>query len=169
MANIITSSEFASFRDIGKKINEDKINESIELAENSDLNDVLGGFYFDVLKNKDEATYAELMVGSEFEYCDETFIHKGIKALLADYTYARFIYMININLTPFGAQAKFTDDSAGIDRLTIKDLAKQAQQDASIKFKTIEKYILSKPELFSRYCDANNAGTGFNTQRITKL
>ena len=169
MANIITVTEFSTFRDIGKKIDEDKVNESIELAQGSDLNDVLGDFFFDVLKNKDEATYSELMGGSEFEYCDETFIHKGIKALLADYTYSRFIYMINVNLTPFGAQTKFTQDSNGIDRNTIKDLSKQAQQDASIKFKTIEKYILSEPTLFSRYCDGKKGDTGFNSQRISKL
>jgi hypothetical protein len=169
MTRIITVLEFASFRDIGKKHDEDKINENIDLAQESDLYDILGGFYFDVLKNKDELTYAELMDGSEFTYCDEDFIHRGIKALLSDYVYARHIYMINVNLTPFGAQKKFTNDSEGVERLTLKDLSKQAQIDASIKFRTIEKYILSKPELFSRYCKNKKANTGFNIQRFSKL
>lgn len=169
MTKIITVEEFATFRDIGKKHDDDKINENILLAQESDLFDILGDFYFDVLKNKDETNYAELMDGSTFIYCDEEFIHKGIKALLSDYVYARHIYMINVNLTPFGAQKKFTDDSEGVERITLKDISKQAQLDASFKFQTIEKYILSKPELFSRYCKNKKTTTGFNVQRFSKL
>lgn len=170
MSNLITVTEFATFRNISEKINVKKTNEEIGLAQKSDLYDILGDFFFDVLDNAEDVSYSDLMDGSTFEYCDESFTHDGIKALLADFTYARYIYMINVNLTAFGAQSKFTEDSNGIDRNTIKDIAKQAQLDANIKFKTIQKYLLSNPDnLFDRYCKTQNVDAGFFSQKFYKL
>ena len=169
MTYIITPVEFASFRDISGKLDEGKINEAIGLAQQSDLVQILGDFYFDVVKNQALAAWLPLMNGSTFTYCDDEFEHAGIKKLLSDYTYSRFVYMVNVNATPFGFQKKFTQDSEGIDRNTIKDLSKQAQVDAGIKFKFIEYYILSEPDLFSRYCKNKNQGTSFFSQRFSKL
>ena len=169
MDYLITAEEFATYRNISSKLDSGKINEAIALSQQSDLIEILGDFYFDVVKNADEASFTELLSGSEFEYNGATYVHAGIKALLADYTFARFIYMININMTPFGAQSKFTQDSEGIDRLTIKDLAKQAQVDAGIKFKFIDLYILSEPTTFSRYCSGKEEGTSFFSNKISKL
>lgn len=170
MANLITAVEFAQLRDISKKIDTDKANEAIGLAQSSDLYEALGGFYFDLVKSPTDPKYVNLMDGSEFEYCGEMYIHAGIKAYLADLTYARFIYMINVNLTPFGAQSKFTQDSEGVDRNTIKDLVKQAQFDAGVKFKIIDKYLLSNPNnIFDRYCKSEYTGTNFNSIKISKL
>lgn len=169
MDNIITVEEFIAFRNVSKKVDAEKINECISLAQKSDLNNILGDFFFDVYKNRNNPDYEGLLNGLEFEYCDEVFIHDGVKSLLADYTYSRFMYMINVNMTPFGAVAKETQDSKAIDRNHIKDLSKQAQIDASNKFNIIQKYILSKPELFSRYCSNDKNRTGFNGIKIKKL
>jgi hypothetical protein len=109
------------------------------------------------------------MNGSTFTYCEETFKHAGIKALLADYSYSRFVYMANINATPFGLHSKETQDGTSTDRLTIKDLAKQAQVDAGFKFIYIEKYIMSDPELFSRYCKNKKTDTSFFSQKIYRI
>jgi len=169
MINLITVEEFAEYRNISKKLDEDKINEAISLAQQSDLIKILGDFYFDVVKNAEVTAWLPLMNGSDFEYCGEDFQHAGIKKLLADYTYSRFVYMVNINATPFGFQTKFTEDSNGIDRLVIKDLSKQAQIDAGFKFKYIQKYLLSDTTLFERYCSSQNTNTAFFSQKLTKL
>lgn len=169
MENIITAVEFAEFRNISKKIDTDKIDEDIALAQQSDLVQILGDFYFDVLKNKDEVDYEDLMNGSEFTYCNEEFEHVGIKKLLADYTFARYVYSKNQVDTAFGMVTKVYKDGTPVDRNTMKDLSKQAQVDAGIKFKFIEKYILSEPELFSRYCKNKKRDTSFNSVRFSKL
>lgn len=169
-SNLITAVEFASLRDISKKIDTDKVNEAISLAQKSDLYEALNGFYFDLIKEPNAEKYSDLMNGSEFEYCGENYIHEGLKAFLADLVYARFIYMINVNLTPFGAQQKFTQDSSGVDRNVIKDLVKQAQIDGNAKFKVIKKYLLSNPNgIFDRYCKGEQTGTGSFGLRISKL
>lgn len=169
MNNLITEAEFVSFRSISKKVDSEKLNESITLAQASDLQDTLGSFYFDVLTFKDADSYENLLNGCAFVYEGENFIHDGLKSFLADLAYSRYIYNINVNLTPFGAQSKFTNDSTGVDRNTTKDLSKQAQIDGAVKFKIIQKYIFSKPDLFSRYCKGQKSDTGFGRQRISKL
>lgn len=169
MANLITAAEFVALKKISVKYDSVEVDKAIEAAEETDLYNILGDFYFDVKENADEAEYSELMAGSSFEYCGEKFIHKGIKALLADYAYSRYIFTINFRLTPFGAQTKLHNDSKEVDRQTIKDLSKQAQIDAGAKFEVIKKYILSKPQLFTRYPQNKPSGTGFNSPRIYKF
>lgn len=169
MSNLITEAEFVTFRSISKKVDSDKLNEAIALAQASEFKTALGGFYFDVIKNSEQEPFTSLLSGSEFTYEGEFYIHDGLKAFLADLAYSRYIYMINVNLTPFGAQQKFTSDSSGIDRNTIKDLSKQAQIDANVKFDIVQKFILSKPNEFSRYCDAQRKEPSFGGQRISKL
>lgn len=169
MANLITATEFASFRNISVKRDDSKIDEAISLAQQSDLVEILGDFYFDVVKNAADAAYAELMDGSEFEYCGEQYEHAGIKKLLADFTYARYVYMKPVNDTAFGIMIKQTEDGNPVDRNLIRDLAKQAQVDGGNKFKFIEYYILSKPDTFSRYCKNKSQGTGFFSYKTSKL
>lgn len=166
---IITAQEFATFRCISQKIDEEKIDEAILQAQQTDLLKILGDFYFDVLKNATEASYEDLMDGSEFVYCNEDFEHAGIKALLADYTSARYVYKRNQKDTPFGMVTKTYQDGTPVERNVIKDLSKQDQVDAGAKFMIIEKYIMSEPELFSRYCKNKKEGVSFNQIRFSKL
>ncbi|WP_339875216.1 hypothetical protein [Olleya marilimosa] len=153
---IITPQEFGSFRNISKKLDTEKINESIGLSQSVDLYDVLGDFYFDLISDLENPDYADLLSGCTFTSNNQTFIHDGLKSLLADYTYARFTYVMNVNYTPFGIQSKFTDDSSPVDRNIIKDIIKQTQIDANIKFKMIDKYLLANKGLFPRYKNNNN-------------
>lgn len=169
MANLITASEFATYRNISQKLDEAKINEDISLAEQSDLVQILGDFYFDVVENATNENWLTLMNGGSFEYLGYKYTHAGIKKLLADYTYARYVYSKNINDTAFGFVGKNYQDGTPVDRNVLKDLAKQAQMDAGTKFKYIELYLLSEQTLFSRYCKNKNKGTSFLTQRFSKL
>lgn len=169
MANLITATEFATFRNISVKRDETKIDEAISLAQQSDLVEILGDFYFDVVKNAEQASYSELMNGSEFVYDGDDYEHAGIKKLLADYAYARYVYMKPVNDTAFGFMVKETQDGTPVDRNLLKDITKQAQVDAGIKFKFIEKYILSDPTTFDRYCKNKRQGTSFNNQKFSKL
>ena len=165
--SFITTTEFKTFRDIGKKIDIDKASEAIKLAQGVDLYDVLGNFLFNVLDNLESASYADLMTGSTFTYNDTTYQHDGLKSLLADYAYARYVASINVNFTPFGAVKKISQDSEPVDRNTIRDTVKLTQQDASIKFSFINKYLLSDTITFADYCTGNNPDINTFGQRFS--
>ncbi|OCK42529.1 hypothetical protein BA195_10155 [Tenacibaculum soleae] len=167
MNNIITAKEFAEYRNISKKIDEGKINECIKLAQSVDLFDVLNDFYFDLLQGVNEPEYNELMSGGTFTSEGKNYYQEGLKSLLADYTYSRYIYVINTNHTSFGYQQKYTEDSQPVDRNFIKDVVKQTQIDASIKFKMIDKYLQTNKAIFPRYSNNNNPDINTFGQRFT--
>lgn len=167
--NLITVEEFATFRDISVKRDVGKIDESIKLAQNGDFQKAIGDFYFDVLKNKDEADYSLLMDGGDFQDNGESFYHFGLKAYLADLAYSRYILKVNINITPFGAQNKYTDDSNNVDRLTLRDESKQAQKDADHKFESIKRYMLTEKSLFDRFCRGLSNRASYQGVKISNL
>lgn len=167
MNNIITPEEFATFKNISKKLDEDKINECIKLAQSVDLYDVLGEFYFDLITDLNAPQYADLLTGSTFTLNNKKYVQDGLKSLLSDFTYARYTYLINVNYTPFGLQSKYTDDSNQVDRNLIKDIVKQTQIDANIKFKFIDKYIRANSSIFTRYINNNNPDINTFGQRFT--
>lgn len=164
---LLTAEEFIQYKSISKKYNSDKINELIQQAQSIDLYDVLGDFYFDLIEYHTTEDYSNLMTGSTFEVAGEKYIHDGIKAILAEYVYARYMYVINANHTPFGYQQKFTDDSQAVDRNMIKDVVKQTQIDANIKFKMVDKYLKNNINLYQRYKKANNPTINTFSQKIT--
>lgn len=174
MSNIINTVEFASLKAISKKYDSDKVEQSITQAH-LDLRGVLGdAFYFDVIKN--QATYGELLDGSEFVEGEFTFLHDGLKSLVADYAYGRYLYEVNVNLTPFGAVGKNSGDSTPVDRATIKDLVKQSNQDASRKWAMIEAYLDVNKDTYTIWAKQNeqcgvptNNSNGFNSTRISIL
>lgn len=172
MSNIINPLEFSNLKAISKKYDSDKVKQSITQAH-LDLRGVLGdAFYFDVIKN--QAIYGELLDGVEFIEGDFTFVHDGLKSLVADYTYSRYLYEMNINLTPFGIVGKNTNDSTPVDRATIKDLVKQSNQDASKKWSMIEAYLDINKDTYTVWAKQNencgtptNSSNGFNSTKIS--
>ena len=122
MERLITASEFSTLKNISKKIDTSRIEQAIDFAQQIDLYDYLGDFLFDVVINKDEAPYSDLMNGSTFSSGSFQFMQAGLKALLADLAYVRYLMSSNINDTPFGLVQKDSTDSTPIDRNLIKDL-----------------------------------------------
>lgn len=171
MSNIITNDEFKAYRNITYKVDENKITNSIKQAH-SDLKEVLGdAFYFDVIKNQNESSYSELLSGDEFDIDGNIFIQDGLKSLIADYAYARYLYEVNINHSPFGMVQKQSNNSEPIDRNMIRDLVKQVNIDASRKFEIIKVYLDANKETFKvwdkqRDVDTED-GPGFNSVRFS--
>ena len=158
MNNIITHIEFAELRNISNKYDNDKAEASIAQAH-GDLREALGSaFFFDVMKNQDNADYADLLEGSEFIKDEMVYYHEGLKALVSDYTYGRYLYEINANPSPFGMVTKNSNDSQPVDRNMIKDLVGQANKDAVRKLQLIEDYLDVNKETFSIWAKQQESG-----------
>jgi hypothetical protein len=155
---ILTNTELRALRDIGNKIDTDKADEAINLAETVDLYNVLGDFYFDVVANKASvvAGWVDLFAGSTFTVAGRNFIHLGIKAVIADLAYARYTEMINTNFTPFGATVKSSQDSEPISEARLAQIQLQAKRDADSKFGLVDKYLNTDTTLFARYFETED-------------
>ena len=152
MQKLITVNEFKAFKDIDQKPDVKKIEQSIEMAQLTDLKNYLGErFYFDLILNQENSEYQDLLSGSTFNYLDVNYYQDGIKSMMADLTMAKFSLSINTNFTPFGATIKVSNDSETTDRNTLKDISTQQLQLAGSKWETIKIYLDSKASTFPNW------------------
>lgn len=152
MNNLLTPTQIQSFKDIGYKIDENKINPIIEQAQIVELKEVLGDrFYFDVLANKDNPDYAPLFSGCSFTYFDVNYYQDGLNALLGDYFMSKYVLQVNTNFTPFGATQKLAQDSEPTDRNSLKDISTQQLQLAGARWEIIYLYLNANPALFPNW------------------
>lgn len=174
MINLITKEEFGTYRVISNRAEDGKFDELIKQGM-GDLRDKIGeNFFYDVLKNKENPSYEELLNGGEYNKGEFTVEHEGLKSLLADLAYSRYLYASNVDHTPFGIVGKKSQDSEAVDRAVIKDLVKQNNQDADRKWQFIKSYLNENKEVFTVWTKEqnegdNNSNPGFKGNRITFL
>ena len=150
--NLLTTEQLSDYKDLGKKLDSDKINPIISQAQDVDLRDYLGmQFYFDVLVNKDNPDYQPLLSGGTFEHKQVTYYQEGLLAMLADLFMARFVLQINTNITPFGATTKVSDSSEPTDRNTLKDISQMNKEMAGSKWEIIKLYLEENKSLYIKY------------------
>lgn len=156
---LITPEEFAGFRsDVSKgwKNEKAKIKRCINEAQTVDLYDVLGSFVFDVIQNKDESNYQDLLSGSAFEIDGIKYAHIGLKNYLANLAYARFLTYQNTTHTSHGFVGKTNQDSEQVSWTQINYQRKDIQVTAAVQFEFIDKYLCQHPEIFKNYSNNNN-------------
>jgi hypothetical protein len=152
MNNILTPIQIKDYKDIGNKIDENKIKTIIEQAQITELKEVLGDrFYFDVLTNKNNPDYAPLFSGCSFTYFDINYYQDGLNSLLADYFMSKYVLQVNTNFTPFGATNKIPQDGELVDRNTLKDISTQQLQLAGARWEIIYLYLNANPSLFPQW------------------
>lgn len=151
MNNILTAEEIKNYKDIGSKIDANKINPIISQAQD-DLRDFLGmTFYFDILANLTNPIYESLLNGSDFIYDRVTFHQDGLKAMLADLFVAKYLPQINTNMTPFGATTKLSTDSEPASESSLKNIAFMNKQMAGSKWEIIKLYLKENRFSFPNY------------------
>lgn len=170
MSNIITVSELQQLKDLGGKVDTNKINPIIEQAQLTNLKEHLGSiFYFDLLGNMDNPDYQNLLSGSSFTVNGVTYHQDGLKALLSDYFMSKYVLSVNINLTPFGATTKLSNDSQPVDRNTLKDVSTQQLQLAGSRWETIKKYLDNNTTLFPKWLNNNACGDSPSSERTFRI
>ncbi|MCG2611507.1 hypothetical protein LZZ90_08300 [Flavobacterium sp. SM15] len=159
MNKIVTATEIKTYKDVGEKIDEKKINPIIEQAQITELKDRLGSdFFFDVLANLSNPDYQNLLSGSTFTHNGIEYYQDGLKALTADYFMSKYVLLTNVNHTPFGATTKLSNDSQPVDRNTLKDISTQQMQLAGSRWEIIKLYLDSNSDLFPKWGKNNTCG-----------
>lgn len=170
MNKIITPQEIQNLKDIGSKIDIQKINPIIEQVQLTELKDLLGTtFFFDVLNNLDNPEYQDLLTGSSFTYLGVDQYQDGLKALTADYFMSKYVMTINTNFTPFGATIKVTNDSTPADRNSLKDISTQQLQLAGSRWEVIRNYLTINQTRYPKWLINNNLLEGNSSERIFRI
>lgn len=171
MQKLITVNEFKATKDVGQVIDEKKVNQMIEIAQSTEIKDLLGArFYFDMITNINQDNYQDLLTGCTFTFMGITYYQDGLKSLLSDYTMAKYVLALPANFTPFGVTTKVSQDSEQVDRGTLKDLSSQQMQLAGSRWETIKLYLDTNYNKYPVWVN-NIYGTtdSMNTERTFRI
>jgi hypothetical protein len=171
MIHLISVDEIQLYKDLGKNPDLKKIKPVIEQAQDVDLRDMIGAhFYFDIVSNVENEDYQDLLSGSTFECNGVTYHQEGLKALLADLFMSRYLDVIQVNITAFGATVKHSEDSQPTDKGSLRDASKAQRQMAGNKLEIIKLYLKANANKFPAYnYKADTVASGERRLRFRKI
>lgn len=122
---LIGRSDMEPYAQMSILITEEKqLHPFILAAQNNDLKPVLGNvLWTDLVENRLQANYAKLLDGGTYTKDGETHSFSGLKAAIAEYTYARYCMGKNIQDTPFGMVVKESDYSSPASAKQLAEVA----------------------------------------------
>lgn len=164
MANLITLSEIQAVKPISSNLNASKkLNTFIEEAQDFDLRPIIGDEFYlalsaDVLASPSLQTYGDLWNGSTYVYGSNTYKNYGLKIVLINYAYARYLKATNTNQTAFGAVQKVNPNSEPISEKALTRLVGQAISSAKEYEATVHKFLNLNNEDYPLYECFNDNG-----------
>ena len=131
MKLIINRNDIAERRQISKSVTEEKLSEYIYEAQINDLQGLLGpNFYADLLQNLDTVANQALLNEGTYTYNGDTYTNYGLKAVLAEFAFSRYVLTGGQTDTPFSLVEKIDPNSTPVDYAGRKARSKGAQQTA---------------------------------------
>jgi len=170
--SILTPAEFAALRpeiSRGWQKEEKKIQQHIDSAEDVDLYDVLGSFYFKLLEEIANVNYSDLLNGSTFTFEGIPMKHEGIKHYIAGLTYSRYLGKVNAVHTSHGYVTKRTQDGDPVNYQQVAAERKDVDITNEIRFQRIDAYLKSEAVLFPEYNTGNNPTISTNEFKTSNL
>ena len=147
---LINKTDLQKFRQVSDGLKKDRIDNFIKSAQFKSLKPLLGdAFYYDVIKNRNEDDYQNLIYGCEFTHCEAELQHFGLRAVLSLYTLAEYYLFGNSVDTPFSFVNKTNDFSQPVSNTQLRDMSKSAKQEAWEYWRDVEKYLCVNTETFS--------------------
>ena len=154
---LIDKSHIAARRQLSKSVKDgstqDKmINEYIEDAELEDIRPLLGEkFYNKIAANPGD--YADILNEKEYTYLGNTYKHRGLKAVHADFAYARYVEFGSEVDTPFGRVEKEFQNGRNVDLAAKSRKAKAVRQSAITLWAQIQIFIERNKTTYPEYCE----------------
>jgi hypothetical protein len=152
---LLTRTDFYGIGDIANHCDLNKLNIAINEAEDFDMDGLFCDFWQDIIDNwvSEDPNWVNLIDGGEYEGCNGTRKHAGIKRIWAYYAYSRYVILNGFNDTPSGLVSKTNQFSIPTP---LKEL--QAYSD---KYRNMGKLTYEKT--LSYLCKNSSDFENFNT------
>lgn len=177
MTPLITINDISALEEISANVNfNKKVRPAILNAQEYDVRPLVGEQFWvklSVSAANNVTVYPDLWNEKTYTYQGEEYQHPGLKAVIVQYAYARYIATANNHHTAFGIVAK-TDGSLGPNFSTqtssaeISRLVKMARADAEMCWGRVKSYLERFREQYPLYKCAGAAMT-HNGVRINKI
>jgi len=164
---LISATDIRAVRDLSNQIKASKIEPIISDAEISDLRPLLGdAFFYDIKKTP--ANYTDLLNGSEYIVNDTTYFQFGVKRLLCELAYVRYMFDSGDVSTPFGVVNKDFENGNKISREREKELSNLRKKTANDFWIGIEHYLVNNKETYPLYKCSYDSIKTFKFKNITR-
>ncbi len=131
MVLLINRTDIADYRQISDTVKDKVLNSFINDAQFVDVQKLLGrDFYNDLIRNFTDTNYQTLLNSGEYTFQTVTYTNVGLKAVIALYTYSRYVLEGSQIDTAFSFVEKLNPDSQPVSMESKKTRAKSNQQTA---------------------------------------
>lgn len=121
-------------------------------VQRTDMRSLLGNCFFgEVLKNRNDAKYQELLDGSTYTVDGEELTHFGLRAVMVHYTFAAYMYRGGIVDTPYSAVQKMSEDSIPVPIQELRNFKDEHRHIGYQYWKQIEHFLCAKHKEDSTY------------------
>lgn len=125
---------------IGRK--ETEFNKFILQAQQFDLKKIIPErFFYDLLKNRADANYQNVINETQYTYEDGDYEHAGVKGVLIHFTYGLYIFKSNIQDTSFGHVVKTNGQSDPVDYKERRDWYYEHKAQANQIWEDVKRFI----------------------------
>ena len=139
---LINRTDIADWKDVSQTINDKVLNQHIYDAQFIDLQKLMGSqFYNDLERNYDSTVYQSLLNEADYTYLSVTYFNAGLKRVLVDFAYARYILLGSNRDTPFGLVVKQTNESVQASQEDKKTIHKANQHTAFNYWENVVDFI----------------------------
>jgi len=166
---LIGKSDFEPYLQVSVNLKDERhLAPHILQAQNLDIKPVLGNaLYTDLVKNYTDTNYQELLNGGEYVKDGKTLSFQGLKAAIASYSYARYIYARNAVDTPFGMVTKTSDYTTAVDAKTLTQVANFARNSGEHYLQEVVAYLNDNTDEFPLW--TGSCGNRMNGKRSYKI
>jgi len=171
--NLITYKEVLLINPLLSDYNEDKIMKYIVDSQKLDIRPLLGTqLYLDLINNIDynlsepysdsivftDSKYNDLMNGCEWTYNDKLDMHEGLKTVLVNYAYARYLPNSTSVNSESGEMELIRDFSRPLSSARMSEIVQQANSAAYVFWQSIERFLKQNRTIYTLYtCTPDSA------------
>ena len=166
MKLLVNKQECSKYLSVSLFRKEEDFNRFIREAQMFDLKGlVCESFFQDLISETPVRDYTLLLEGGSYTFEGKKYEFAGLKAVLAYFAYARYVFVGHQVDTPMGIKVKENQDGEAVSQIERRDVRTMYKQQADSLWQDCERYLERNATLFPEYrC---NSGCG-ESNRINK-
>lgn len=127
-------------------------------AQRFDIRPFFGdAFFYDILANKTQDKYIDLLDGTEWEYLDNTIQFDGIRMAIAYFAFSRYIQNSSVFISKYGVVNKMNDSSEPADEKTIARLVNQARAAGNAIIEQTKIFLNNNTDTYTLWASASSS------------
>ena len=149
MIQLITRQDIATYAQISDTVLDNVLNQHINNAQFVDVQKLMGAdFYNDMIRNSTDANYIALLTEADYTYKSIVYTNVGLKSVIVNYTYGRYVQFGSQTDTPFGYVTKDNQYSTPTGSGTKKSMSKSCEQTAYEYWKSVRDFLNRNTDIY---------------------